>query len=221
MRSKSTNKDDASSSGKAHGKKSKSSQGTQPAKTEFANTLSALMHESWAQLSARPTQSHTSSYDTHDTPKDWTSAQKHDTSSEEEKDDDNASIISYEDELGRSRRGTRAQAARAAALKEDLNDEPQRPSWQPEQPKNLIHGVTVQTEAFNPDARLAAHMAHIAELRDRSSSPELVHYDADADPRKRGAGFYNFSKDEAERRRQMEELEKARAETEDAAKACP
>ena len=130
--------------------------------------------------------------------------------------DDNASIISYEDEFGRSRRGTRAEAARAARTKaEEANHgRSEQERWKPARPENLIHGVTVQSEAFNPDANIATQMAHLAARRDRSPTPpENVHYDADAEVRNRGTGFYAFSRDEEERKRQMEELRKAREET--------
>lgn len=138
-------------------------------------------------------------------------------SSEEEADDDNASIISYEDEFGRSRRGTRAEAARANRTKmEESNDRHTRERWQPARPDNLIHGVTVQTEAFNPEANIAAKMAHIATRRDRSPTPEEKHYNADSEVRNRGVAFFNFSQDETERKKQMKGLTKARAETEQA-----
>jgi hypothetical protein len=40
-----------------------------------------------------------------------------------------------------------------------------------------------------------------------------VHYDADAEVRNRGTGFYAFSRDEETRKKQMEELKGARVET--------
>ncbi|BCR93564.1 CCDC174 family protein [Aspergillus luchuensis] len=133
-----------------------------------------------------------------------------------EDNDDNASIVSYEDELGRSRRGTRAEAARAAALKaeegEGRGGNTER--WRPARPDNLIYGATVQTEAFNPDAVVASRMSDLAARRDRSATPpEEMHYDAEAEVRNRGTGFYAFSKDENVRRKQMEELLNAREET--------
>lgn len=133
-----------------------------------------------------------------------------------EDNDDNASIVSYEDELGRSRRGTRAEAARAAALKaeegEGRGGDTER--WRPARPDNLIYGATVQAEAFNPDAVVASRMSDLAARRDRSATPpEEMHYDAEAEVRNRGTGFYAFSKDENVRRKQMEELLNAREET--------
>ncbi|PWY92385.1 hypothetical protein BO70DRAFT_425086 [Aspergillus heteromorphus CBS 117.55] len=140
---------------------------------------------------------------------------------EEEADDDNASIVSYEDELGRSRRGTRAEAAaaRAAALKEQEAGGRGRGGgdaerWRPARPDNLIYGATVQAEAFNPDAEVASQMSYLAARRDRSPTPpEETHYDADAEVRNRGTGFYAFSKDENVRKQQMEELLHVREET--------
>ncbi|GFF15564.1 hypothetical protein ATEIFO6365_0004068300 [Aspergillus terreus] len=134
---------------------------------------------------------------------------------EEAGDDDNASIVSYEDELGRTRRGTRAEAARAAREKEraqrDGDDRVnQQERWRPSRPDNLIYGATVQTEAF----QASGAMADLAARRDRSPTPPgAMHYDAEAEVRNRGTGFYAFSRDEEERRRQMEELMSARDET--------
>ncbi|KAJ5274123.1 hypothetical protein N7478_009248 [Penicillium angulare] len=139
------------------------------------------------------------------------------TESESESEaDDNASIVSYEDEFGRSRRGTRKEAALSAQTKEEeasghLPDE----RWKPARPENLIYGATVQSEAFNPEENTAAKMAGLAARRDRSATPpEEVHYNAEGEVRNRGTGFYSFSTDEVERRKQMEGLTRARQETE-------
>ncbi|RAL01702.1 CCDC174 family protein [Aspergillus ibericus CBS 121593] len=144
----------------------------------------------------------------------WRKSANEDGEEEEEGDDDNASIVSYEDELGRSRRGTRSEAARAAALKEQDDPRGNTERWRPARPENLIYGVTVQSEAFNPDAAVASQMSYLAARRDRSPTPpEEMHYDADAEVRNRGTGFYAFSKDENVRKQQMEELLNAREET--------
>ncbi|RHZ63131.1 hypothetical protein CDV55_107394 [Aspergillus turcosus] len=131
----------------------------------------------------------------------------------EEVADDNASIVSYEDELGRTRRGTRAEAARAALAKGQLQEGGDE-RWRPARPEKLIYGAAVQAEAFNPSSSAAAQMASLAARRDRSPTPpEETHYDADAEVRNRGTGFYAFAKDEETRRKQMEELMSAREET--------
>ncbi|KAJ5155556.1 hypothetical protein N7492_008359 [Penicillium capsulatum] len=143
---------------------------------------------------------------------------KSDDSEDSEEEDDNASIISYEDEFGRSRRGTRAEAARAAQTKEmeENHGRSTQERWKPARPDNLIYGATVQAEAFNPDANMASQMAELAARRDRSPTPpEEKHYDADAEVRNRGTGFYAFSRDEEERKKQMDELLQARKETEE------
>jgi hypothetical protein len=137
------------------------------------------------------------------------------SSGSESEDDDNASIISYEDEFGRSRRGTRSEAALAyRAKEEEARGETAQERWRPSRPENLIYGEAVQAEAFNPEANIAAQMAQLAARRDRSATPpDQVHYDADAEVRNRGTGFYAFSRDEETRKKQMEELKGARVET--------
>ncbi|KAJ5382795.1 Protein of unknown function DUF4078 [Penicillium concentricum] len=134
---------------------------------------------------------------------------------QDESDDDNASIISYEDEFGRSRRGTRAEAAEASRAKDDeAGGAAAQERWRPARPDNLIYGEAVQTEAFNPDGNIASHMSHLAARRDRSPTPpEKKHYDAEEEVRNRGTGFYSFSTDEEERKKQMEELQVLREET--------
>ncbi|PKX92186.1 CCDC174 family protein [Aspergillus novofumigatus IBT 16806] len=149
----------------------------------------------------------------------WADAQRaresDDSEEEEEAADDNASIVSYEDELGRTRRGTRAEAAHAALAKAQESGEGRGPErWKPARPEKLIYGPAVQAEAFNLSSSAAEQMASLAARRDRSPTPpEETHYDADAEVRNRGTAFYAFAKDEETRRKQMEELMSAREET--------
>ncbi|KAF9889065.1 hypothetical protein FE257_008042 [Aspergillus nanangensis] len=159
----------------------------------------------------------------------WADAQKGESSSsfssssggseDEDEDGDNASVVSYEDELGRSRQGTRTEAARAQKLKQQQQEAEgggleEQVRWKPNRPQNLIYGATVQSQAFNPEAVVAEQMASLAKRRDRSATPPgETHYDAEAEVRNRGTGFYAFSRDEEERRRQMQELLGAREET--------
>lgn len=142
-------------------------------------------------------------------------------SDEQDEDDGIGPLVDYEDEFGRSRRGTRAEAARAARLKrqsegggntvaagDEYHSRPSRPS-------NLIYGETVQTHAFNPDAAITSQMEYLASKRDRSATPpESKHYDAEAEVRTRGTGFYKFSQDEKVREQEMENLLNVRRETE-------
>lgn len=138
-------------------------------------------------------------------------------SESESESDDNASVVSYEDEFGRTRHGTRKEAARAAKDKEDAEERGRSTAerWKPARPDNLIYGATVQSEAFNPEETIAAQMARLAARRDRSATPpEATHYDADAEVRNRGTGFYAFSSDPEERKKQMEDLARTRQDTE-------
>ncbi|KAL1968324.1 hypothetical protein VTN77DRAFT_1853 [Rasamsonia byssochlamydoides] len=141
-----------------------------------------------------------------------------DEAEDDEDADETGSLVEYEDEFGRTRKGTRAEAARAAQLRgqqqrqqgEEVHDRSR-----PARPANLIYGETIQTEAFNPDAAVAAKMSYLASHRDRSPTPpEETHYDADAEVRTRGTAFYVFSRDEKQREKEMEELLNARKETE-------
>lgn len=130
----------------------------------------------------------------------------------EDENEDNASIISFEDELGRTRHGTRAEAAQATT--QATQEAEQEKRWQPSRPSTLIYGPTVQTQAFNPDAEISQQMSHLAARRDRSATPPSeTHYDAEGEVRNRGTGFYAFARDEGKRRVQMEELGRVREET--------
>jgi hypothetical protein len=58
-------------------------------------------------------------------------------------------------------------------------------------------------------------MEELARKRDRSlTPPEMRHYDASAEIRSKGVGFYSFSRDEGMREREMKALERERVETE-------
>ncbi len=142
----------------------------------------------------------------------------YDTSSDDGGDSEAEEMVEYEDEFGRQRKGTKAEAARElrkrnaqAYATDELSSFKARPS----RPDNLIHGDTIQTAAFKPDEPIAAQMETLARKRDRSMTPpEEVHYDASKEVRSKGVGFYSFSKDSEGRKREMEALERERAETE-------
>ena len=142
------------------------------------------------------------------------------SSSESESDDDDGKheMIEYEDEYGRHRTGTRADAARMERKKLQRGlgqEELDRMSARPAMPAQLIYGDTVQAAAFNPDEPILTKMEEIAAKRDRSlTPPEQKHYEADKEFRIKGVGFYSFSKDEGVREKEMRELERERGETE-------
>lgn len=144
-------------------------------------------------------------------------------SSDDDDDDDDGDrtsgeIIEYEDEYGRLRKGTRADAARMERKKLHQalgQEELDRMSARPARPAELIYGDTVQTEAFAPDEGRRAAMEELARKRDRSlTPPEQKHYEAGREFRVRGVGFYGFSTDEAVRQKEMQALEAERRETE-------
>ncbi|KAF1836240.1 hypothetical protein BDW02DRAFT_567290 [Decorospora gaudefroyi] len=125
-------------------------------------------------------------------------------------------LIEYTDEFGRTRKGTRAEAAREERRKRTLAaDEPDRFTARPSMPTNIIYGDAVQTNAFNPDETIAQQMADLAAKRDKElTPPPELHFDGRAEARQRGTGFFHFSKDEEERQEQMGRMEKEREETE-------
>ena len=62
-------------------------------------------------------------------------------------------------------------------------------------------------------------MAEVAKKRDKSATPPPEsHYDANAEVRTKGTGFYGFSKDAETRKNEMDELDRERLETERARK---
>lgn len=142
----------------------------------------------------------------------------YETSSDSGGESEEEELVDYEDEFGRQRRGTRAEAAREERRKKGIAqaaDDTDRFSARPAAPSQIIYGDTVQAAAFNPDEPIAAQMEEIARKRDRSMTPpDEVHYDANGEVRTKGVGFYSFSKDKEGRKREMEALEKERLQTE-------
>ena len=141
-----------------------------------------------------------------------------DTSSGEDDDDSGDEMVEYEDDLGRTRRGTKAEAERELRrrnAKAYASSQLASFSARPDRPENIIVGDTIQAAAFNPDAVRAEQMEELARKRDRSATPpEEVHYDATKEVRSKGVGFYAFSQDKEGREREMEGLGREREETE-------
>jgi hypothetical protein len=143
-----------------------------------------------------------------------------DTSSDDgpDSDDGRDEMVEYEDEYGRARRGTKAEAEKMERKKRNKilgQQELDKMSARPAMPSQLIYGDTVQSLAFNPDEPIVQQMEELAAKRDRSATPpEAKHYEADKEVRSKGVGFYAFSKDETVRKQEMEALERERAETE-------
>jgi hypothetical protein len=140
-----------------------------------------------------------------------------DTSSgEDDPESGGEDIVEYTDEFGRTREGTRADAAREERRKRTVAaDEPDRFTARPSMPTNIIYGDTVQSSAFNPDVTISEQMAELAKKRDKSLTPPPdEHFDGKKEVRVKGVGFFQFSADPVERKRQMETLENERRETE-------
>lgn len=132
--------------------------------------------------------------------------------------DSEGEIVEYEDELGRTRRGTKAEAEREMRqrnAKAYATEQLASFSVRPERPEKVIVGDTIQAAAFNPDTAQTTQMEELARKRDRSATPpEEVHYDASKEVRSKGVGFYAFSQDKEGREREMEGLGREREETE-------
>lgn len=127
-------------------------------------------------------------------------------------------IIEYQDEYGRTRRGTRADIARQQrkdARKALGTEELDAMSARPKAPEKIIHGDVIQSHAFNPEDETWDKMEQLAAKRDKSPTPPPdTHYDGNWEIRTKGVGFYQFSKDNQERAEAMKNLEKERETTE-------
>lgn len=146
------------------------------------------------------------------------SASETDSDQEEGHRGGDAELVEYEDELGRHRRGTKAQVAREERRKRIqaiAAEEEERFSARPQEPTNVIYGDTIQHNAFNPDDVTIEKMTSLASRRDRSATPpQDAHYNANAEIRTKGTGFYNFSQDAEQRKQEMNSLDRERIQTE-------
>lgn len=135
-----------------------------------------------------------------------------------DEDEKSNEVIEYLDEFGRLRKGTRKEARqeeRRRNITEIARKEAEQFAARPQAPTNIIYGDAVQHQAFNPDRTIAEQMAELAKKRDKEATPPPeTHFDANAEVRTKGTGFYTFSHDAEERRKEMEDLEKVRLETE-------
>lgn len=136
-----------------------------------------------------------------------------DEKEEEEADNIDTTLHEYTDEFGRVRRLTRSQILRLQRSTTSAA-ELDRMSARPKAPTTLIYGDAVQSEAFTARDGVDT-MEALARKRDRSATPpEATHYQADAEIRTKGVGFYKFSKDEEKRGEEMRALEEERLRTE-------
>lgn len=135
---------------------------------------------------------------------------------DDEEDNVDDETVEYTDEYGRTRRGTRAEVARMERrqrVRAYAAQEAETMSARPRAPEKVIYGDAIQSEAFR--AADEDKMEELARKRDRSMTPpEMKHYDADSEIRTKGTGFFQFSKDEETRQREMASLEAERLNTE-------
>lgn len=135
---------------------------------------------------------------------------------DDEEDNVDNETVEYTDEYGRTRRGTRAEVARMERrqrVRAYAAQEAETMSARPRAPERVIYGDAIQSEAFR--AADEGKMEELARKRDRSMTPpEMKHYDADSEIRTKGTGFFQFSKDEETRQREMASLGAERLNTE-------
>ncbi|KAK9376740.1 uncharacterized protein V1513DRAFT_437997 [Lipomyces chichibuensis] len=122
----------------------------------------------------------------------------HEVSEYDSEEQDEDELVEYTDEFGRSRMVSKYLIAKLLS----------ETDAKAHAPKNLIYGDVIQYNAFRGDEEA---MRAILERDDTQDL--MVHYDASKEIRTKGVGFYNFSKDENERNREMEGLKNMREET--------
>ncbi|KAI7173327.1 hypothetical protein KC316_g7899 [Hortaea werneckii] len=154
--------------------------------------------------------------------KKWTDRRPDEEDSEQDDEDDDVEDqeeeVEYIDEFGRTRKGPRTAALQAETTK--LNQTSahltaDRFTARPSAPASLIHGDTIQHQAFSPDSTHLTQMETLASKRDKPPTPPPdTHFDSAQEIRTKGTGFFQFSGDAEERGRQMEGLARERAETE-------
>ncbi|CAO1638373.1 unnamed protein product [Sympodiomycopsis kandeliae] len=123
---------------------------------------------------------------------DW-DAKRNDT---EDEDDDSEDKIEYTDELGRTRLVARSEVPLDYLMNLKHQQEQQ------DQEATAIYGPQSHFPVFEP------------RIHTENSAP-VARFDASHEIRNRGAGFYQFSQDEEQRQKQMEQLEQERKRTED------
>jgi hypothetical protein len=137
-------------------------------------------------------------------------------SSSEDEEEEREELVEYEDEFGRTRRGTRREAESEKRRREGATTMGADDSARPTQPSQVIYGNTIQSHAFQtPEFSTVPKAAELAaKLPEEKEEDVEAHYDASGEVRTKGVGFYQFSKDSKVRKEEMEELLKQREETE-------
>ncbi|KAG0634207.1 hypothetical protein HOY80DRAFT_895296 [Tuber brumale] len=148
------------------------------------------------------------------------------SASSSDEDEGGGEMVEHTDDLGRTRRISAKALARIlrreARTGQRAQDQPIPPSQthhhlaaQPA-PESISYGPRIQTGAFltaNFSSVPTADMLAAAMPIEKEGVDE-VHYDAGGEVRTKGVGFYRFSKDEEDRKREFQELEEERRRTE-------
>ncbi|KAF9521681.1 hypothetical protein CPB83DRAFT_801267 [Crepidotus variabilis] len=116
---------------------------------------------------------------------------------------DDDPLVEYEDEFGRVRTAKLSEVPRNLRVDQEQEEVDEDEDIIIRNPEN--HYVIYQPS----EERIAEVDKKFAE----ENNPLNIHYDASREVRAKGAGFYQFSGDEEQRRAQMEELKTAREET--------
>lgn len=125
-------------------------------------------------------------------------------------------MVEFVDEFGRTRLLPKSQAdlERSRLAKDRGLGEGSAPK--PPPPEGLIYGNVIQTNAFQTSTFSSvpsAEMLQSAAPKETDQAVQDTHYDASKEVRTKGVGFYQFSKDEEERKAEFEALEKERKKT--------
>ncbi|KAF8318477.1 hypothetical protein DL93DRAFT_2133264 [Clavulina sp. PMI_390] len=126
------------------------------------------------------------------------------------RDEEDDPMVEYEDEFGRIRTAKKSEVPRHLVKKDEdeyTNDDEVDP--------HAIYGEQGHFPVYVPSEE---RMSEIEEAYAEATKDPTAHYDASRENRTTGAGFFQFSADEATRARQMEELKRVREETENARK---
>ncbi|GAA5875733.1 hypothetical protein JCM8547_007053 [Rhodosporidiobolus lusitaniae] len=131
-------------------------------------------------------------------------------------------LVEYTDEFGRTRMIPRSEVPRGApfqdsnALEGQVQTADEAPSafapGEGPDARNVYYGDQTSFPVYEPDPAILAQRA--ATLAAAAAAPLVDHYNSKEENRTRGAGFYQFSGNEAERQAQMEALKREREETE-------
>lgn len=141
-----------------------------------------------------------------------------DSSSEDEEEAgdgaDGDEVIEYEDEFGRTRTGKRSEVEREQRRAQAAQKHAGESTVRPEEPQRLIFGDTIQTHAFQTPTFSTVPSSDTLKRAMPTEEEDFhaaeAHYDASKEVRTKGVGFYQFSTDPEERKREMAELERQR-----------